>query len=57
MRNHQHQNLNAPNAQWCASGSSFCTGTVAPVAKAMRKVRATKIDPAASGGPVKGGNP
>lgn len=56
MRN-QHQNLHAPNAQWCAPGSSFCTGTVAPVAKAMRKVRATKIDPAASGGPFKGGNP
>jgi hypothetical protein len=57
MRNHQQQNLNAPNAQWCASGSSFRTGAVAAVAKAMCKVRTTQIDPAAPGGPVKGGNP
>ena len=57
MRNHQHQILNAPNAQWCASGSSFRTGAVAAVAKAMCKVRTTQIDPAAPGGPFKGGNP
>jgi hypothetical protein len=56
MRNHQHKNLNAPGAQWCAFSSAFCTGAVAPAAAAMRNVRATKIDPA-SGGPVKGGNP
>ena len=57
MRNHQHKQLSAPVAQWCASESTFCTGTVSPTAMAMRNVRATKIDPAASGGPVKGGNP
>ena len=57
MRNHQHKQLNAPGAQWFASSSTFCTGTVAPAAAAMRNVRATKIDPVASGGPVKGGNP
>jgi hypothetical protein len=57
MRNHQHNNLNAPGAQWFASSSAFCTGTVVAAAAAMRKVRTTKIDPAASGGPVKGGNP
>jgi hypothetical protein len=35
----------------------FRTGTVATVADVQRKVRSTKIDPAASGGPIKGGNP
>jgi hypothetical protein len=54
MRNHQHKNLKAPVAQWFAS-ASFCTGSVASIA--MRTVGATKIDPAASGGPVKGGIP
>jgi hypothetical protein len=57
MRNHQHTQLSAPVAQWFASESTFCTGTVSPRAMAMRNVRATKIDPAASGGPVKGGHP
>lgn len=53
MRNHQHKHLIAPDAQWFASASTICTGTVAPA----KMVRATKINPAASGGPVKGGNP
>jgi hypothetical protein len=52
MRSLQHKHLNAPVAQWFAS-ASFCTGIVSPAA--MRNVRATKTDPAASGGPVKGG--
>ncbi len=57
MRNHQHNNLVALDARWFASTSTFCTGTVAPAAAAVHMVRATKINPAASGGPVKGGNP
>ncbi len=57
MRNHQHNHLVALDAQWFASMPTFCTGTVPPAAVAARKVRATKIDPSASGGPVKGGNP
>jgi hypothetical protein len=54
MWNAQHNNLQAPVAQWFAS-ASFCTGGVASIA--MHTVRATKIDPATSGGPVKGGIP
>jgi hypothetical protein len=57
MRNHQQHHLIALDAQWFASMPTFCTGTVPPTAVATRKVRATKIDPSASGGPVKGGNP
>jgi hypothetical protein len=57
MWNSQHTHLVAPGAQWFASVSMFCTGTVAPAAVAMRNVRAAKIDPAPSGGPVRGGNP
>jgi hypothetical protein len=52
MRSLQHKHLNAPVAQWFAS-ASFCTGIVSPAA--MRTVRATKADPATSGGPVEGG--
>jgi hypothetical protein len=54
MRNIQH-NLQTPGAHWFASVSMFCTATVAPVS--ARQVRATKIDPAAAGGPFKGGTP
>ena len=57
MRNVQHIHLDAPDAQWFASASTFCPGVVALAAMAMRTARATKINPAASGGPVKGGNP
>jgi hypothetical protein len=57
MWNHQHTQLIASDAQWFASTSTFCTGSMPPAAAVTRKVRATKINPAASGGPVKGGNP
>jgi hypothetical protein len=56
MRNLQHKHLIAPDAQWFASMAAFCTGTVPPAAAAARKVRATKLNPSASGGPVKGGS-
>lgn len=56
MRNHQQHRLIALDAQWFASMPTFCTGTVPPAAVASRKVRATKTNPSASGGPVKGGN-
>jgi len=55
MQNVNHKNLTTPGTHWFVSGSTFCTGIMAP--SAVRQVRAAKIDPAASGGPVKGGNP
>jgi len=54
MRNIQH-NLETPGAHWFAPVSMFCTAMVAPVSG--RQVRATKIDPAAAGGPFKRGTP
>jgi coenzyme F420-reducing hydrogenase gamma subunit len=55
MQNIHTNNLQTPGAHWFASTSMFCTGMVTPAA--VCQVRAAKIDPAASGGPVKGGNP
>ncbi len=56
MQSHQSHHLIALDAQWFASAATFCTGSVPPAAAVARKVRATKMNPSRSGGPVKGGN-
>jgi hypothetical protein len=55
MPNNQQNDLTMPGAHWFASTSMFCAGSVVPAAK--RIARATKTDPAASGGPIRGGKP
>jgi len=55
MRNVNHKHLQTPGTHWFVSESTFCTCMMVP--SAVRQVRAAKIDPAAAGGPVKGGNP
>jgi len=57
MRNHQHIHLDGLDAKWFASLPTFCTGMTPPPAAVSRQERATKVNPAASGGPIKGGTP
>jgi len=55
MQNIQTNNLRTSGEHWFATASMFCTHMTTPVSGCQ--VRATKIDPAPSGGPVKGGVP